>query len=47
MFIADPDLPARIWAGAPLTFDQSTSNGGDANAYTDYPTLHTAAANVG
>jgi len=28
MFIANPDLPARIWTGAPLTFDQSTSNGG-------------------
>jgi len=38
MFIANPDLPARIWTGAPLTFDQSTSNGGDAHAYTDYPT---------
>lgn len=25
MFIANPDLPARIWTGAPLTFDQSTS----------------------
>ena len=46
MFIANPDLPARIWTGAPLTFDQSTSNGGDAHAYTDYPTLHAAAANV-
>jgi N-ethylmaleimide reductase len=46
MFIANPDLPARIWTGAPLTSDQSTSNGGDAHAYTDYPTLHAAAANV-
>jgi 2,4-dienoyl-CoA reductase-like NADH-dependent reductase (Old Yellow Enzyme family) len=46
MFIANPDFPARIWTGAPLTFDQSTSNGDDAHAYTDYPALHAAAANV-
>jgi 2,4-dienoyl-CoA reductase-like NADH-dependent reductase (Old Yellow Enzyme family) len=36
MFISNPDLLARIWTGAPLTPDQSTSNGGDTHAYTDY-----------
>ena len=40
MFIANPDLPARIRTGAPLNaFDRSTSYGGDAHGYTDYPTL--------
>lgn len=40
MFIANPDLPERIRAGAPLnTFDRSTAYGGDAHGYTDYPTL--------
>ncbi|MBM9400031.1 alkene reductase [Gluconacetobacter azotocaptans] len=40
MFIANPDLPERIRAGAPLNpFDRSTAYGGDAHGYTDYPTL--------
>lgn len=38
-FIANPDLPTRIEAGAPLNpFDPSTSYGGGAAGYTDYPT---------
>jgi N-ethylmaleimide reductase len=40
MFIANPDLPERIRTGAPLNrFDRSTSYGGGAHGYTDYPTL--------
>lgn len=31
-FLANPDLPARVKAGAPL-------NAPDAKGYTDYPTL--------
>jgi N-ethylmaleimide reductase len=39
-FIANPDLPARFAAGAPLAEpDRSTFYGGDARGYTDYPTL--------
>lgn len=39
-FIANPDLPARLAADAPLTkHDRSTFYGGDAKGYTDYPTL--------
>jgi N-ethylmaleimide reductase len=40
MFIANPDLPERIRIGAPLNvFDRTTSYGGGAQGYTDYPTL--------
>jgi N-ethylmaleimide reductase len=39
-FIANPDLPARLRAGAPLNEpDLSTFYGGDARGYTDYPSL--------
>jgi N-ethylmaleimide reductase len=45
MFIANPDLPERIRIGAALnTFDRSTSYGGDARGYTDYPLLEAEAA---
>ena len=45
MFIANPDLPARIRTDAPFNaFDRSTFYGGDAHGYTDYPTLRVAAA---
>lgn len=41
MFAANPDLPERIRSGAPLNrFDRSTSYGGGAHGYTDYPTLN-------
>jgi N-ethylmaleimide reductase len=44
MFIANPDLPERIRTGAALNaFDRSTSYGGGAHGYTDYPTLDAAA----
>jgi len=37
-FIANPDLPARYLAGAPLNAaDPTTFYGGDAKGYTDYP----------
>jgi N-ethylmaleimide reductase len=37
-FIANPDLPERLAAGAPLAEpDPSTFYGGDARGYTDYP----------
>jgi N-ethylmaleimide reductase len=40
MALANPDLVARIRAGAPLNKpDPSTFYGGDARGYTDYPTL--------
>jgi N-ethylmaleimide reductase len=43
MFIANPDLPERIRIGAPLNvFDRTTSYGGGARGYTDYPTLATS-----
>jgi N-ethylmaleimide reductase len=39
-FLANPDLPARLRLGAPLTPpDSTTFYGGDARGYTDYPTL--------
>jgi N-ethylmaleimide reductase len=45
MFIANPDLPERIRIGAPPNaFDRSTSYGGGAHGYTDYPTLDTSSA---
>ncbi|MFE2571850.1 alkene reductase [Streptomyces mirabilis] len=40
LFLANPDLPARLAAGGPLnTPDPSTFYGGDHRGYTDYPTL--------
>jgi N-ethylmaleimide reductase len=40
MVLANPDLVARIRAGAPLNKpDPSTFYGGDTRGYTDYPTL--------
>ena len=44
-FLANPDLPARFAAGAPLNKpDVSTFYGGDAHGYTDYPALEEAVA---
>ncbi|MCZ2850523.1 alkene reductase [Modestobacter sp. VKM Ac-2978] len=38
--LANPDLPARVRAGAPLNdADPTTFYGGDHRGYTDYPTL--------
>jgi len=40
LFIANPDLVARVREGAPLNRpDRSTFYGGDARGYTDYPML--------
>jgi N-ethylmaleimide reductase len=40
LFIANPDLPARIRQGGPYNEpDPATYYGGDAKGYTDYPTL--------
>lgn len=40
LYIANPDLVARLKQGAPLAApDQATFYGGDAKGYTDYPTL--------
>ncbi|MEW2159895.1 alkene reductase [Streptomyces sp. NPDC007189] len=40
LFLANPDLPARIQAGGPFnTPDESTYYGGDHRGYTDYPVL--------
>ena len=40
LFIANPDLPQRIAAGAPLNVpDQTTFYGSGAHGYTDYPSL--------
>ncbi|MFH8387406.1 alkene reductase [Kitasatospora sp. NPDC018058] len=40
LFLANPDLPARLAAGGPFnTPDPSTFYGGDHRGYTDYPTL--------
>lgn len=40
LFIANPDLPERIQAEAPLTpYDRSTFYGGDEHGYTDYPRM--------
>lgn len=42
-FIANPDLPARYLAGAPLNAaDPTTFYGGDAKGYTDYPFMDAA-----
>ncbi|MFE4758185.1 alkene reductase [Streptomyces mirabilis] len=40
LFLANPDLPARLAQGGPFnTPDRATSFGGDHTGYTDYPTL--------
>jgi N-ethylmaleimide reductase len=40
LFLANPDLPARLAAGGPFNApDQSTFYGGDERGYTDYPAL--------
>lgn len=40
LFLANPDLPARLAAGGPFnTPDPSTFFGGDHSGYTDYPAL--------
>jgi N-ethylmaleimide reductase len=40
LFLANPDLPARLRAGGPYNApDSATFYGGDARGYTDYPTL--------
>ncbi|WP_264296592.1 hypothetical protein [Streptomyces sp. C8S0] len=40
LFLANPDLPARIAADGPYNdVDDSTFYGGDHRGYTDYPTL--------
>ncbi|MFG2331392.1 alkene reductase [Streptomyces sp. NPDC048604] len=40
LFLANPDLPARLRAGGPFnTPDTATFFGGDARGYTDYPAL--------
>jgi N-ethylmaleimide reductase len=40
LFIANPDLPERLAAGAPLAApDMSKAYGGDERGYTDYPPL--------
>ena len=44
-FLANPDLPERLRAGAPLNApDRATFYGGDEHGYTDYPVLQTAHA---
>lgn len=44
--LANPDLVARLKAGAPLNLaDRATLYGGDAKGYTDYPTLAEQTAN--
>ena len=43
MFIANPDLPARLRAGAPLNaLNAETLYGPGAEGYTDYPTMDQA-----
>lgn len=45
LWLANPDLPARIGAGGPYNeADPATFYGGDHRGYTDYPTLETLAA---
>ncbi|WP_374985122.1 alkene reductase [Streptomyces fradiae] len=40
LFLANPDLPARVQAGGPFNqADESTFYGGDHRGYTDYPVL--------
>lgn len=44
-FIANPDLPRRLWLNAPLNEpDPASFYGGDEGGYVDYPTLGAAAA---
>ncbi|MGW1992175.1 alkene reductase [Embleya sp. NPDC001921] len=44
LWVANPDLPARIRAGGPYNvLDKATFLGGDHRGYTDYPTLDAAA----
>jgi N-ethylmaleimide reductase len=46
-FLANPDLPRRFAAGAPLNLpDRATMYGGGAKGYTDYPVLDAATAAV-
>jgi N-ethylmaleimide reductase len=43
MFVANPDLPERIRAGAVLNrFDRATAYAGGTQGYTDYPSLAAA-----
>jgi len=45
LYLANPDLPARLRAGGPFNEpDRATFYGGDAAGYTDYPTLAQAQA---
>lgn len=45
IFLANPDLPRRLEADAPLNpYDRSTFYGGGARGYTDYPSLGERAA---
>ncbi|GAA2569316.1 alkene reductase [Winogradskya consettensis] len=45
LFLANPDLPARLAAGGPFnTPDFAAAFGGDHRGYTDYPTLATPSA---
>lgn len=45
LFLANPDLPARLAAGGPFNDpDMSTAYGGDHRGYTDYPTLGATAS---
>ncbi len=45
LFLANPDLPARLQAGGPFNLpDYDTAYGGDEHGYTDYPSLDEAAA---
>jgi N-ethylmaleimide reductase len=40
LFLANPDLPARLRSGGPFNeADRTTFFGGDARGYTDYPAL--------
>jgi N-ethylmaleimide reductase len=40
LWLANPDLPARIRAGGPYNeADRATFYGGDHRGYTDYPVL--------
>ena len=45
LFLANPDLPARLAVGGPFNDpDMSTAYGGDHRGYTDYPTLDSPAS---
>jgi N-ethylmaleimide reductase len=48
LFIANPDLPARLRLGAPLNaYQRATFYGGDAEGYTSYPGLDDTAPKLG